>query len=343
MKIAPRDIASVIAKPSPQYLCYFFHGPDIGLIRERATHLAKQIVPDLNDPFQSVTLQGSDIKQDPARLTDEVTALAVFGDEKLVRVRGSGAELLSAVKSAVPLLQTGTRLIIEASDTTTKHAVVKFCDGAKYVASIGCYSDEDKDIGQLARQIFDKDKISYDQDALSLLVQRLGSDRLASRSEIEKLALMAGPSGTLTVHDIDEALGDSSAQAIDLFMKSVLTGDVSLLATMLEKARQEDLAPIAVMRQLASGFRQLYEVASWMEKGETATTAVAKLRPPVHFKSKPLITATANRLPKSHAFQYWQKLVTMEQELKSGLISEPFTHLGQGLLGLCLRLRASKR
>ena len=343
MKIAPRDIASVIAKPSPQYLCYFFHGPDIGLIRERATHLAKQIVPDLNDPFQSVTLQGSDVKQDPARLSDEVTALAVFGDEKLVRVRGSGAELLSAVKSSVPLLQTGTRLIIEASDTTTKHAIVKFCDGAKYVASIGCYSDDDKDIGQLARQIFDKDKISYDQDALSLLVQRLGSDRLASRSEIEKLALMAGPSGTLTVHDIDEALGDSSAQAIDLFMKSVLTGDVSLLATMLEKARQEDLAPIAVMRQLASGFRQLYEVASWMEKGESATTAVAKLRPPVHFKSKPLITATANRLPKSHAFQYWQKLVTMEQELKSGLISEPFTHLGQGLLGLCLRLRASKR
>ena len=343
MKIPPRDIASVTAKPLPKYLCYFFHGPDIGLIRERATQLAKQIVPDLNDPFQSVSLQGAEVKQDPARLSDEVTAIAVFGDEKLVRLRGTGTELLQAVKLAVPLLQTGTRLIIEASDTTTKHAIVKFCDGADHVASIACYSDEDKDIGQLARQLFAKDNISYSQDALSLLVQRLGSDRLASRSEIEKLALMAGPSGQLSVEDIDEALGDSSAQAIELFMKSVLTGDAALLATMLEKARQEDLAPIAVMRQLASSFRQLYEAASWIEKGESATTAVAKLRPPVHFKTKPLIIATVSRLPKASAFQYWQKLVSMEQELKSGLISEPYTHLGQGLLGLCLRLRAIKR
>ena len=123
MKIAPRDIASVIAKPSPQYLCYFFHGPDIGLIRESATHLAKQIVPDLDDPFQSVTLQGSDVKQDPASLVDEVTALAVFGDEKSCPCKRIWTEILSAVKAAVPLLQTGTRLIIEASDTTTKHAL----------------------------------------------------------------------------------------------------------------------------------------------------------------------------------------------------------------------------
>ena len=65
---------------------------------------------------------------------------------------------------------------------------------------------------------------------------------------------------TLTVDDIDEALGDSSAQAIDLFMKSVLTGDVSLLAKMLGKSaprRSSPLLPFCVNWHLI--FRQLYE------------------------------------------------------------------------------------
>ena len=343
MKIAPRDIASLLAKPSPSYLCYFFHGPDIGQMRERALTISKKIVPDLDDPFQSVALRGEDVKQDPARLVDEVSSLAVFGDERLIRVRGSGTELLDGVKLAVPLLEKGTRLIIEATDTTTKHAIVKFCDGEKHVASIGCYADEDRDIGQLARDIFAKDNITISQEALSLMISRLGGDRLASRSEIEKLAIMAGPNGTLSFDEIEEALGDSSAQAIDLFMKSVLMGDVSLLAKMLEKAKQEDIAPIAIMRQLATTFRQIYEITSWMDKGEAAASAAGKLRPPLHFKSKPLITAIASKLKMPVAFAHWQRLVDMERELKSGMISEPYTHLGQGLLGLCLRLRAKRR
>ena len=338
MKIAPRDIAATLAKPAPKYLCYFFHGADIGLMRERALSMAKMIIPDLDDPFQSVSLRGDDIKGDAARLVDEVTALPVFGAERLVRLRGTGAEMLDAVKKAVPLLRTGTRLIIEASDTTTKHAIVKFCESEANVASIGCYTDEDKDIGQLARTIFALDNITIDQDAIQLLVSRLGSDRLASRSEIDKLAIMAGPNGRLTGDDIDEALGDSSSQAIDLFMKSILTGNVSQLTKLLEKARQEDIAPIAILRQLAFGMRQVFEAAALVERGESATIAVGRLRPPVHFKSKPLITASAGRVPKSQAMQYWQKIVEMEAELKSGRIPDPYTHLGQGLLGLCLRL-----
>ena len=343
MKIAPRDISSTLARPSPQFLCYFFHGADIGLIRERGLIMAKHIVSDLDDPFQSVLLNGEAIKADPTRLTDEVTSLPVFGDERLVRVRGTGTELLEAVKMAAPALQQGTRLIIEASDTTTRHALVKFCETQKHIASIGCYADDDRDISQLARDIFAKDNITISQEAMSVVIARLGGDRRASVSELEKLALMAGPKGSLSVADIEEALGDSSAQAIDIFMKSVITGDAPLLASMLEKARQEEIAPIAILRQMAQALRQIYEVTAHIDKGESATGALSKLRPPVHFKTKPLISSAASRLSSKAAFTYWQRVVEMEKELKSGTISEPYTHLGQGMLGLCLRLRPRRR
>ena len=339
MKISPRDIPAVIAKPHPKYLCYFFHGADLGLIRERATHMAKQIVSDLDDPFQSVLLNGEELKADPAKLADEVSSLPVFGDERLVRIRGTGTELLGAVKAAIPFLSQGCRLIIEASDTTTKHAIVKFCESEAQIASIGCYSDEDRDIGQLATAIFAKDNIAITKAGLALLVSRLGSDRLASRSEIDKLVLLAGPEGSLSEDDIDQALGDSSARATELLLTSLLTGDVTGLSVMLEKARQEDIAPIAIMRQLATSFRQIFEASAFVSQGESASGAIAKLRPPVHFKSKPLLTAAAGRLSKNAAMAYWQRLVSLESELKSGQMADPYTHLGQALLGLCLRLK----
>ena len=343
MKIAPRDIGRVLANPGQNYLCFLLHGADIGLIRERGTQLARHFCDDLDDPFKSVSLRGQDIAADPARLADECGAIAIFGGEKLVRLQGSGKEILEAVKNALPSLQQGTRLIIEASDTTTKHALVKLCESDGKTASIGCYADEDKDIGQMAQAIFAKDAIRIDQEAMSLLTSRLGGDRLASRSEIEKLALMAGPNGHLTVDDIDEAIGDSSAQAIDLFVKSVLTGQADSLSKILEKARQEDIAPIAILRQFNMVFRQLYDARTQIEKGESASQAIARLRPPIHFKTKPLMTHAAQMVKSEMVLSLWQRTIECEAELKSGAIGDAHSFIGQTLLGFTLRLRPKNR
>ena len=343
MKIAPRDIGKLLAHPGQTYLCFLLHGADNGLIRERANQLARHFCDDLDDPFKSVSLRGSDIASDPARLADECGAIAIFGGEKLVRLQGSGTEMLAAVKNALPLLQIGSRLIIEATDTTTKHALVKLAEADSKTASIGCYADEDRDIGQLASQIFANDSIRIDQEAMILLTSRLGGDRMASRSEIEKIALMAGPNGHITIDDVEEAIGDSSAQAIDLFVKSVLTGQVDSLTKILEKARQEDIAPIAIIRQFNMVFRQLYDMRSQMDKGESASGAIAKIRPPVHFKTKPLMMNAAQMVKSDMVLGLWQRTLDCEAELKSGVIGDPHSFIGQTLLGFTLRLRPKRR
>ena len=341
MKIAPRDIAHYCRAPSGDHLWFLLHGADRGLMRERATQIARHFCQDLDDPFQSVTLQGSDVASDAARLSDEVGAYPVFGGERIVRLQGAGTEMLSAVKAALPLLQAGTRLIIEASDTTTRHALVKLAETEKQAASIGCYADESRDIGQLARDIFAKETISISQDALSLLISRLGSDRMASRSEIEKLALYAGPNGQITSDDIEALLGDSSAQAIDLFMKTVISGDIAGLSPLLAKARQEEIAPILILRQMAGLLRQIYEVRSLIEQGTPAANALSQLRPPVHFKMKPLLSRATSQLNSKNALMLWDKIIKAESDLKSGQIGDVYAHMGQLLLGITLRLRQS--
>src|SRR5215510_15367104 len=64
-------------------------GPDQGLVRERATAVAKTVTADLNDPFRVAELDESILESDPARLWDESAALSMTGGRRVVRVRSA--------------------------------------------------------------------------------------------------------------------------------------------------------------------------------------------------------------------------------------------------------------
>ena len=107
------------------------------------------------------------------------------------------------------------------------------------------------------------------------------------------------------------------------------------------KARQEEIAPILILRQMASLFRQIYEVRSLIEQGTPAANALSQLRPPVHFKMKPLLSRATSQLNSKNALMLWDKIIKAEADLKSGQIGDVYAHMGQLLLGITLRLRQS--
>ena len=107
---------------------------------------------------------------------------------------------------------------------------------ARPPASIGCYADNIGDIRALATSIFAADQVSASRDALDIIVERLGSDRGSSRSEIAKLALMAGPGGKLDADDVRIALGDSALLAIDDIADALASGAVGRLQQALAKS-----------------------------------------------------------------------------------------------------------
>ena len=107
-------------------------------------------------------------------------------------VKASGTELLDACKLLLAKPIYDAMVIIDANDTTTRHAVVKLFERSETAAAIGCYPDNDGDIQRLAHSIFQQDEVSVDREGLALISSRLGCDHAAT-NRIEKLALLAGP------------------------------------------------------------------------------------------------------------------------------------------------------
>ena len=147
MKIAARDILGLISKPNPSYLAYLFYGHDDGLVRERVRKIALHFTDQIDDPFSVSRLSGQDVAGDKTLLPDSLNELPASGGLRLVMLSGMGTEMTEAVKIGFNSLHDKSRLVIEARDVNTRHAVVKFCDQQAACASVGCYQDDNSSLG----------------------------------------------------------------------------------------------------------------------------------------------------------------------------------------------------
>lgn len=343
MKIASRDISALLSEPDPRYHAYLFYGHDNGLARERAKKIALHFTDQLEDPFAVSHLSGQDVVADKACLPDSLNALPAFGGLRLVMLSGLGTEMVDAVKIGFDSLHDKARLVILARDVNTRHSLVKFCNQHPSCASIGCYQDDNRSLDNLIQEIFKRDHIQLDRDALSLLVSRLGSDRAISRQEIEKLALFAGTGGRLTEEDIDNAIGDSGAVVQELIEIAILNGNVQQFEQLYSRSQQDGQPPISLLRQILLLFRNMLSARLTMETGQTSASTLSSFRPPLHFKIKPVVTTQLSKWTSDQLTEIINRLITTEIQMKTISAVAPSTLIGQTLLGIVLRSRNLNR
>ena len=336
MKIAPRQINTFLAKPSPNLVAFLFHGNDSGLISERAKKLAHLFNHDLDDVFSVTRLTGEMLSDEVGLILDSAAAIPAVGDRRLVLIKGRGTELLAACKLALSEHFEEAIIIVEAHETTTKHALVKLFESSKTAASIGCYADSVSDIRALASNMFAADNIEASSDALDIIARRLGSDRGSSRREIEKLALMVGPNGKLDSEEVHFALGDNAKLAIDDIADALASGAVARLQQSLQKAWHENTNAVMIVRGCQSYFKQLGLAGYAMRSGQSAQSAIRSLRPPPHFKLQNCLQSHLQRWQPQIAMAIVNRLQDIELQIKSNSLDDQVC-TSQSLLGICLR------
>jgi len=336
MKVAPRQAASFLSSVPQTIRAVLLHGNDQGLIAERGRKLASRFSQDLDDVFSVTRLEGDQLAADHGALGDAAEAIAMTASCRLVMVRGRGSEMLAACKIALTRRLDDAFVIIEASDTTTRHALVKLFETSDNAAAIGCYADGAAEIAGLLRETMGRDGISITDDAAALVVTRLGSDRSASRQEIEKLALLAGPGGMLDFETVSEALGDSAALAVTDIATAAADGRVTSLEHAIGKAWAEQQASVMVLRGCQTYFKQLLAAS---RAGSAPAQAVKSLRPPVHFRLQDKMAAQLRCWSPDSLQDAVNRLQDAELAVKTGAADDQ-AQCAQTLLGICLRGKA---
>lgn len=305
-----KSIDAFVAKRDPKFAAILIYGPDLGLVRERADAIARQVCPDFRDPFNYIELNEADLKAEPSRLADEAASLSMMGGERAVRIRMSGESATPAARLVVDGLERGHLkangvVLIEAGDLARSSGLRKLFEGSKAAVALPCYVDAPADVRALAIEAARAEDLRFDPDALDFLVSLLGEDRGLSRSEIEKLILFKGPKATrarfdgrpatITLDDVRASLVDTVSDAAGEAAGAAADGAQSRLARALHRLAGAGASPIGTVRALQREFARLRTARGFMAEGASAETAVARLRPPVFFMEKRAVEARLGR------------------------------------------------
>ena len=157
---------------------------------------------------ERVDLEGAVLKDDPARLPDEATAITMFGGPRWIRV-GGGDDSLRAVEALLDAPE-GCPVVLVAGNLPKTSALLKLALDDRRILAFQSWKPEGQKADALATQTGRAMGVRMSPDAARMLADATQGDRALMMRELEKLALYvdASPDRPRSVERADiEAVG----------------------------------------------------------------------------------------------------------------------------------------
>ena len=281
MKLDTRRIESFLRDPGPAR-AVLLYGEDVGLIRARAAQLVRAVAGSIDDPFRVVDLDRDGF----AAIPDELASLPLTGGRRVVRVREASDSATPHVQYALAGRGEGF-LILEAPGLASRAKLRTLVERLPDAAAIACYKLDGRALELQIRTTLQAAGVTADADALAWLSTQLGADQAITQSEIEKLALYAGPNGRVDITAARVCVGDLAGLSLDDALFAATAGDTAAADRALELAIAEWANPVGVLRASLMHLQRLQRARASVAEGRSPGEATKSARPPVFFRREP--------------------------------------------------------
>lgn len=291
------EVEAWLRQPPADMAVVLLYGPDRGLVSERAARLAAAWMPALDDPFAVMRLDADSLEDQPGRLVEEADTLPMFSDRRMIWVKGLGAQrkLADDIRQVCETRRKDVFVLLEGGDLKKSAGARSAVEASPHAMALPCYADQGRGIDALIDEELSRAGLTMTIEARQLLRQSLGGDRMASRSELDKLMLYAAGSGTIGIDDVRDSVGDVSARSLDDTTDALLSGDRAACDAALARHLASGAQPFLILSALMRQFQQLQALSAQMSDGRSATSVVASARPPVFFSRRKLVEEALQR------------------------------------------------
>ena len=259
---------AALDRPSPDLRFYLLYGADEAGALALARRLARAMGPDA----ERIDLDGSTLKNDPARLADEAASLSLFGGVRHIRVTGVGDESVAAVAALLAADRAGNPVVAIAPALKATSALVKLAAASPRALACACYVPVGREAETIAADLARELGLRAAGNVARRLAQASGGDRAVMAREIEKLALFldAAPDRPQTLDDaaLDAVGADLGEAEMGQAIAAVVAGRAADLANELARLGEAGLSPIAWLRQLARRLSSLAEMRAEVDGGD---------------------------------------------------------------------------
>jgi DNA polymerase-3 subunit delta len=288
MKLTAGQIASFLERPNSDVRVFLFFGPDAGLVFERARNLSRKVVKDLNDPFAVTALSGGELGNNSARLYDEAASLSFGGGRKLIRLSQAVESNHGPVGDFLKRPPAGDSVIvIEAGELDARSKLRTLCEKEASIAvAIPCYIEDAGARQNTIAAHLKEEGLTAPRDVVRALADILPPDRLAMRSELDKLALYLKGKTEVTRDDVTAVIADASGNELDDLVTAVCGGDAPRAMSLLDHFFAEQASCVMLLRAMQRQLLRLQLCKGLIEQGLSTGEAFKKLSPPVFWKAE---------------------------------------------------------
>ena len=283
MKVLSRNLSAFLNKPPEHIVAVLIYGKDAGLVHERVLKIVRAVVEDPADPFKVSELGSSEISKDPSKLTDEFTAQCLVGGKRVVRIRLGNENISDSLRTLFEVPKQNALVVIEAGFLSASSPVRRFMEKDAKTAVIPCYQDNRGNLTGLISEVIKSRGLNISGAAKNYLLNHLGSDRMVSRSELEKLVLFVGSNSDVSIEDVVAVIGDSSALSIEELIYAATSGDKDTLNENLLRTATEGFSTIALLRATQRHLHRVLLASEAHAGGKAPNEAIKVVRPPVMF------------------------------------------------------------
>jgi len=210
----------------------------------------------------------------------------LFGGRRAVWVKAGSRNFAPAVEALVAAASPDCRVVIEAGDLKRNAPLRVVCERAACAVALPCYADAERDIQRVIDEEMREAGLAIAPDARAALMPLLGGDRLASRSEVRKLALYARGRERVELDDVIAVITDASSLALDSLIDAAFAGRTDEVEIQFNKAVTAGTSAASIISAALRQSGALHKARLTIEDGKSVAATLDTMAPPVHFSRK---------------------------------------------------------
>ena len=265
MKLSARDAPSYFAKPDPTRTGILIYGGDAMRVALRRQEVIKGLIgPESEEEMRLSRIPASELRKDPAMLSDAIKAQSFFPGPRVAFVEDVTDTVAATITAALSDWQTGdAQVVITAGQLKASSKVRKLFEGHRNAFEVGIY-DDPPSRAEIEAALASAKLTNISSEAmtdLNALAREL--DPGDFRQTVEKLGLYKrGDSSALSSGDVVACAPTSSEANLDDILNIVAEGRSGEIGPVMNKLTAQGVQAVGLCIGAMRHFRGLHVVAS---------------------------------------------------------------------------------
>lgn len=330
MKAARGAIGRAVDRPDPAIRFYLLHGPDEAQSQALASRLATAMAAERE------LISASSLRSDPALLTDEASAISLFGGRRLIWIQPAGEEVRASVEALLEAPVVESPVVAIAGALKKSSGLLKLAEAHAAALAHASYVPEGAEAARMVGELARDEGLRLAPGVAARIAESCDNDRRMVTQELSKfsIALDASPAKPCELgHEVLDELGagmsGNSLRLADL----ALSGASAELANELANLPAGGNEAIPVLRSLQRRLLGVASLRARVDQGERVNDVMASAGKSVFWKEKPVVDQMLRTWDSASLARIAERAGELEREIMLRGIP-PLEALGQELTAI---------